>query len=62
MIDFREVMIIDNSQSYENLIEENKTQKRKNYFLTIVISAMVIVSVLKYIENKESSKSRNNSL
>ncbi|MFT6637686.1 MAG: nitric oxide reductase large subunit [Flavobacterium sp.] len=62
MIDFREVMIIDNSQSYENLIEENKTHERKNYFLTIVISVMVIVSVLKYIENKESSKSRNNSL
>ena len=53
MIDFREVMIVDNSQSYENLIEENKRHKRKNYFLTIVISAMVIVSVLKYIENKE---------
>lgn len=61
MIDFREVMIVDNSQSYENLIEENKRHKRKNYFLTIVISAMVIVSVLKYIENKESSKRRNNS-
>ncbi len=61
MIDFREVMIIDNSQSYENLIEENKKHKRKNYFLTIVISAMVIVSVLKYIENIESSKRRNNS-
>lgn len=61
MIDFREVMIVDNSQSYENLIEENKKHKRKNYFLTIVISAMVIVSVLKYIENKESSKRRNNS-
>lgn len=61
MIDFREVMIVDNSQSYENLIEENKTHKRKNYFLTIVISVMVIVSVLKYIENKESSKRRNNS-
>jgi hypothetical protein len=60
MIDFREVMIVDNSQSYENLVEENKMHKRKNYFLTIVISAMVIVSVLKYIENKESSKRRNN--
>jgi hypothetical protein len=60
MIDFREVMIVDNSQSYENLVEENKTFKRKNYFLTIVITTIVIVSVLKYIENKESSKRRNN--
>ena len=56
MIDFREVMIIDNSQSYENLIEENKTHERKNYFLTVMITAVVIVSVLSYIEKKKEEK------
>jgi len=35
MVDFREVVVIENSQSYENLVEVNKTFKRKNYFLTV---------------------------
>lgn len=58
MIDFREVIIIDNSQSYENLIEENKVFKKKNYFLGLVVATMIVVIVLNNIENKESSKWR----
>lgn len=60
MVDFREVVMIENSQSYENLVEENKTFKRKNYFLTIVITTIVIVSFFNYLENKESRKRSNN--
>ena len=60
MIDFREVIIIDNSQSYENLIEENKVYKKKNYFLGLVVATMIVVIVLNNIENKESSKWRKN--
>lgn len=56
MVDFREVVMIENSQSYENLVEENNTFKRKNYFLTIVITTIVIVSFFNYLENKESRK------
>lgn len=59
MIDFREVIVIENSQSYENLVEENNTFKRKNYFLTIVITTIVIVSFFNYLENKESRKRSN---
>lgn len=56
MIDFREVTIVDNSNTYENLVLENKTYKRKNYFLTVMITAVVIVSVLSYIEKKKVEK------
>lgn len=56
MIDFREVTIVDNSNTYENLVLENKTYKRKNYFLTVMITAVVIVSVLSYIEKKKEEK------
>ncbi|MFN7044850.1 MAG: hypothetical protein ACK4M1_06605 [Flavobacterium sp.] len=56
MIDFREVTIVDNSSTYENLVLENKTYKRKNYFLTVMITAVVIVSVLSYIEKKKEEK------
>jgi hypothetical protein len=59
MVDFREVVMIENSQSYENLVEENITFKRKNYFLTIVISTIVIVSFFNYLENIESRKRSN---
>lgn len=59
MVDFREVVMIENSQSYENLVEENKTFKGKNYFLTIVITTIVIVSFFNYLENKESRKRSN---
>ena len=56
MMDFREVTIVDNSSTYENLVLENKTYKRKNYFLTVMITAVVIVSVLSYIEKKKEEK------
>lgn len=56
MIDFREVTIVDNSNTYENLVLENKTYKRKNYFLKVMITAVVIVSVLSYIEKKKEEK------
>ena len=56
MIDFREVTIVDNSSTYENLVLENKTYKRKNYFLAVMITAVVIVSVLSYIEKKKQEK------
>lgn len=59
MVDFREVVMIENSQSYENLVEENNTFKRKNYFLTIVITTIVIVSFFNYLENKDSRKRSN---
>jgi len=56
MVDFREVVVIENSQSYENLVEVNKTFKRKNYFLTIVITTIVIVSFFNYLEKKKVEK------
>jgi len=59
MIDFREFVIVDNSQAYENLVEENIMYKRKNYFLTMVITTIVIVSFFNYLENKESRKRSN---
>ena len=36
MVDFRDVMIIDNSQDYENLVEKNNVLEKKNYFLGII--------------------------
>lgn len=56
MVDFREVVVIENNQSYENLVEVNKTFKRKNYFLTIVITTIVIVSFFNYLEKKKVEK------
>lgn len=56
MKDFREVTIVDNSNTYENLVLENKTYKRKNYFLKVMITAVVIVSVLSHIEKKKEEK------
>lgn len=56
MVDFREVVVIENNQSYKNLVEVNKTFKRKNYFLTIVITTIVIVSFFNYLEKKKVEK------
>ena len=38
MVDFRDVMIIDNSQDYENLVEKNNVLEKKNYFLGIIVT------------------------
>jgi hypothetical protein len=56
MIDFREFMIIDKSQDYENLIEKNNVLEKKNYFLGIIVTTLIITVILAYNEAKESKK------
>lgn len=56
MVDFRDVMIIDNSQDYENLVEKNNALEKKNYFLGIIVTTLIITAILAYNEAKESKK------
>ena len=56
MVDFRDVMIIDNSQDYENLVEKNNVLEKKNYFLGIIVTTLIITAILTYNEAKESKK------
>ena len=56
MVDFRDVMIIDNSQDYENLVEKNNVLEKKNYFLDIILTTLIITAILAYNEAKESKK------
>ena len=56
MVDFRDVMIIDNSQDYENLVEKNNVLEKKNYFLGIIVTTLIITVILAYNESKESKK------
>ena len=61
MIDFRETMIIESSQSYENLMSENKLLQKKNYLLVgLVISTVVITFYFAYKREQESKKIFNN--
>lgn len=54
MVDFRDVMIIDNSQDYENLVEKNNVLEKKNYFLGIIVTTLIITAILAYNEAKVS--------
>mgnify|MGYP006143360171 FL=1 len=56
MVDFRDVMIIDNSQDYENLVEKNNVLEKKNYFLGIIVTTLIITVILAFNEAKESKK------
>ena len=56
MVDFRDVMIIDNSQDYENLVEKNNVLEKKNYFLGIIVTTLIITAILAYNEAKQSKK------
>lgn len=56
MVDFRDVMIIENSQDYENLVEKNNVLQKKNYFLGIIVTTLIITAILAYNEAKESKK------
>ena len=49
-------MIIDNSQDYENLVEKNNVLEKKNYFLGIIVTTLIITAILAYNEAKESKK------
>lgn len=53
MIDFRDVVIIDKSQVYENLLQENKIIRKKNYlFLGLIVSSILILIISAYMEEK----------
>ncbi len=57
MIDFREVIIIDKSQAYENLVEQNNTVRKKNHLLIgLIVSSIIILIISVYLEKQKEEK------
>lgn len=57
MIDFRNVIIIEKSETYENLVEINNINRKKNYFLVcLIVSSIIIVTIIAYLEEQKKEQ------